>query len=138
MLKLRLIFPVSRLTLLVLQQPDLQLDEAVSVEALVLPPAAVADLVATNIQLALRIQGSDFGVSNRVLLKNVNQTPTKGGKRSNISESPESLKLELKDSLVELKVVFCDWMRAEGGVVFVGFADYSGFVVETDLKDKAT
>lgn len=39
---------------------------------------------------------------------------------------------------MELKVVFCDWMRAEGGVVFVGFADYSGFVVETDLKDKAT
>lgn len=70
--------PVGRLTLLVLQQPDLQLDEAVSVEALVLPPAAVAHLVATNIQLALRIQGSDLGVSDRVLLKNVNQTPTRG------------------------------------------------------------
>lgn len=40
----------------------------------------------------------------------------------------------MKDSLVELKVVFCDGVGAEGGVVFVGFADYSGFVVETDLK----
>lgn len=78
LVKRRPMRPVGRLTLLVLQQPDLQLDEAVSVEALVLPPAAVAHLVATNIQLALRIQGSDLGVSDRVLLKNVNQTPTRG------------------------------------------------------------
>lgn len=133
-----LIFAGVRLTLLVLQQPDLQLDEAVSVVALVFPPAAVADLVATNIQLALRIQGSDLGVSNRVLLKNVNQTPTEGGgARSDLWEWPGSLKLEMKDSLVELKVVFSDGVRAEGGVVFVGVADDSGFVVETDLKDKS-
>lgn len=60
--------------MLVLQHPHLQLYEAVSVEAFVFPPAAVADFVATKIQLGLRIQGSDFGISNRVLLQNVNQT----------------------------------------------------------------
>lgn len=65
----------SRLTQLVLQHPHLQLYEAVSVEAFVLPPAAVAHFVATKIQLALKIQGSDFGISNRGLLQNVNQTP---------------------------------------------------------------
>lgn len=59
---------VGGLTELVLQHPDLQLDEAVGVEAFVLPPAAVAHLVATKIQLALRIQGPDFGIANRVLL----------------------------------------------------------------------
>lgn len=63
------------LTELVLQHPHLQLYEAVSVKAFVLPPAAIADFVATKIQLALMIQGSDFGISNRVLLQNVNQTP---------------------------------------------------------------
>lgn len=63
------------LTELVLQHPDLQLDEAVSVEALVFAPAAVADFVAAKVQLALGVQGSDFGISNRVLLQSVNQTP---------------------------------------------------------------
>lgn len=33
-----------------------------------------------------------------------------------------------------LKVVFGDWMRAKCGFVFVGFTDYSGFVVEANLK----
>lgn len=42
-------------------------------------------------------------------------------------------KLEITDSLVKLKVVFCDRMRAERRLVFVGLADYSGFVVETHL-----
>lgn len=63
------------LTELVLQHPDLQLDEAVSVEAFVFPPAAVAHFVATKIQLGLRIEESDFGILNRVLLQNVYQTP---------------------------------------------------------------
>lgn len=67
--------PGSSLTLLLLQHPDFQLDEAVGVEALVLPPAAVADLVAAQVQLGLKVQGSDFGISNRVLLQNVNKTP---------------------------------------------------------------
>lgn len=119
-----------------LQQPDLQLDEAVSIEALVFPPAAVADFVATKIQLALRVQGPDFGISDCALLKNVDQTPTNRKPRSHLSHSPILSKLEIKDSLVKLKVVFGDWMRAKGGIVFVGLADYSGLVVETHLKDK--
>lgn len=65
----------SSLTALLLQHPDLQLDQAVSVEALVLPPAAVADFVATEIQLGLKIRGADLGISNRVLFQNVNKTP---------------------------------------------------------------
>lgn len=66
---------VACLTELVLQHPDLQLYQAVSVEAFVFPPAAVADFVATQIQLEVKTQGSDFGISNRVLLQHVNQTP---------------------------------------------------------------
>lgn len=102
-----------RLTKLVLQQPDLQLDEAVSIETLVFPPAAVADFMATEIQLALRIQGSDFGISDCALLKNVDQTPTNRKTRSHLSYSPLLSKLEIKDSLVKLKVVFGDCMRAK-------------------------
>lgn len=58
-----------------LHHPDLQLDEAVGVEALVLPHAAVAHLVATKIQLALRTQGSDFGIPDCILFQNVDQAP---------------------------------------------------------------
>lgn len=65
----------SRLTELMLHHPDLQLDEAVSVEAVVLSDAAIADFMATKIQLALMTQGSDFGIADRILLQNVDQAP---------------------------------------------------------------
>lgn len=38
---------------------------------------------------------------------------------------------------MKLKDVFGDRVRAERGLVFVGIADYSGFVVETHLEDKS-
>ena len=60
-----------------LHHPDLQLDEAVSVEAVVLSHAAVADFMATKIQLAVRTQGSDFGIPDCILLQNVDQAPKK-------------------------------------------------------------
>lgn len=44
----------SSLTELVLHHPDLQLDEAVGVKAVILSHAAVADFMATQIELALR------------------------------------------------------------------------------------
>lgn len=33
-----------------------------------------------------------------------------------------------------LKVVLCHWVRAKQRVIFVSFADYSGFVVKAHLK----
>lgn len=63
------------LTKLVLHHPDLELDEAVSIEAVVLPHAAVTDLMATQIQLAERTKMSDFRVTDCVLLQNVDQAP---------------------------------------------------------------
>lgn len=68
----------SSLTELVLHHPDLQLDEAVGVEAVVLSHTAVADFMATQIQLALRTQGSDFGITDCILLQNVDQAPKRG------------------------------------------------------------
>lgn len=73
----------SGLTELVLQHPDLQLDEAVCVEAVVLPHAAVADFVAAEVQLARRTQGPDFGISDRTLLQNVDQAPGEARKGDN-------------------------------------------------------
>lgn len=35
-----------------------------------------------------------------------------------------------------LKVVFCHWMRTNRGLIFVRFADYSGFVVEAHLQNR--
>lgn len=67
----------SGLTKIVLHHPDLQLNEAVGVEAVVLPPAAIADFMATKIQLAMWTQGSDFGITDCILLQNVNQAPIK-------------------------------------------------------------
>lgn len=58
-----------------LHHPDLQLNEAVGVEALVLSHAAVPDLVTTQIQLGLRTQGSNFGIPDCILFQNVNQAP---------------------------------------------------------------
>lgn len=58
-----------------LHHPDFQLNEAVGVEAVVLSHAAVADFMATEIQLAKRTQGSDFGITDCVLLQNVDQAP---------------------------------------------------------------
>lgn len=63
------------LTELVLHHPDLQLDEAVGVEAVVLSHTAVADFMATQIQLTLRNQRSDFGITDRILFQNVDQAP---------------------------------------------------------------
>lgn len=60
-----------------LHHPDLQLDEAVGVEAVVLSHAAVADFMATEIQLALVSQGSDFRITDCILLQNVDQAPKK-------------------------------------------------------------
>lgn len=68
---------VWRLTEPVLQHPDLELDEAVGVEAVVLSHAAVADFMPTKIQLAVRTQGSDFGITDRILLQNVDQAPAR-------------------------------------------------------------
>lgn len=69
--------PASKgsLTELVLHHPDFQLDEAVGVEAVIFSHAAVADFMATKIQLALRTQWSDFGITNCILLQNVDQAP---------------------------------------------------------------
>lgn len=46
-------FSKNSLTKLVLHHPDLQLDEAVSVETVILSHATVPDFVATKIQLAM-------------------------------------------------------------------------------------
>lgn len=35
-----------------------------------------------------------------------------------------------------LKVVLCHWMGAKWRLIFVGFADYSGFVVKAHLQIK--
>lgn len=63
------------LTALLLQHPDLQLDEAVGVEAVVLPDAAVATLVAADVQLVHGTDRPDLGVAHRALLQDVNQAP---------------------------------------------------------------
>ena len=63
------------LTKLMLHHPDLQLDEAVGIKAVVLSHAAVADFMSTKIQLALGTQGSDFGIADCILLQNVDQAP---------------------------------------------------------------
>lgn len=60
-----------------LHHPDLQLNEAVGVEAVILPPTAVAHFMATKIHLALKTQGSDFGITDCILLQNMNQAPVK-------------------------------------------------------------
>lgn len=60
-----------------LHHPDLQLNEAVGIEAVILPPAAVADFMATKIHLALKTQGSDFGITDCIVLQNMNQAPAK-------------------------------------------------------------
>lgn len=65
------------LTKLMLHHPGLQLYEAVGVEAIVLPHAAVADFMATKIKLALGTEGSDFGITHSVLLQYVDQAPKK-------------------------------------------------------------
>lgn len=96
----------------VLHHPDLELDEAVGVEAVVLPHAAVADFVATQIQLAVRIKRPDFGVANSLFLQNVYQ------------------------ALMNFKVVLCDGMGTKRSIIFVGFADYSGFMVKAHLQNK--
>lgn len=62
-------------TALLLQHPDLQLDEAVGVEAVVLPDAAVATLVAADVQLVHGTHRPDLGVAHQALLENVNQAP---------------------------------------------------------------
>lgn len=58
-----------------LHHPDFQLDEAVGIEAVVLSHAAIADFMATKIQLALGTQGPDFGIADCILLQNVDQAP---------------------------------------------------------------
>lgn len=84
----------SGLTELVLHHPDLQFNEAVGVEAVVLPHTAIADFMATKIQLALRTQGSDFGITDCILLQNVNQAPIQtNGAKSTITSCSHSLTL---------------------------------------------
>lgn len=56
-----------------LHHPDLQLDEAVGIKALVLPHTAVPDFVATEIQLTMWSQRSDFGIPDFVVLQDVDQ-----------------------------------------------------------------
>ncbi len=68
-------FVKCSLTKLMLHHPDLQLDEAVGVETVVLSHAAIANFMATEIQLALWTQGSDFRITDCILLQNVNQAP---------------------------------------------------------------
>lgn len=74
-----------------LHHPDLQLDEAVSVEAVVLSHAAVADFMATKIKLALGTQGSDFGITDCILLQNVDQAPKKDKRYQNAHNHPPIL-----------------------------------------------
>lgn len=62
-------------TSLLLQHPDLELDEAVGVEAVVLPDTAVATFVAADVQLVAGTGRPDLGVAHRALLEDVNQAP---------------------------------------------------------------
>lgn len=70
------------LTALLLQHPDLELHQAVGVEAVVLPDAAVATLVAADVQLVHRTDRPDLGVAHGALLQDVNQAP--GGKTEHV------------------------------------------------------
>ena len=63
------------LTHLMLHHPHFELHRAVGEEALVLPYAAVAHLVATEVQLVVGVQGPHLGVAHRGLLQNVDQAP---------------------------------------------------------------
>lgn len=76
------------LTEVILHHPDLKLNEAVSIEAVVFSHAAVADFMATKIKLALAMQGSDFGVTHCVLLQNVDQAPKKQKRYYNAGHHP--------------------------------------------------
>lgn len=79
------LFCAGVLTALLLQHPDLQLDEAVGVEAVVLPDAAVATLVAAHVQLVHGTDRPDLGVPHRALLQDVNQAPDGKTQRSKFS-----------------------------------------------------
>lgn len=78
-------FCAGVLTALLLQHPDLQLDEAVGVVAVVLPDAAVANLVAADVQLVQWTHRPDLGVTDCGLLQNVNQAPDQRTKPSRSS-----------------------------------------------------
>lgn len=56
------------LTLLGLEHPHLEFDQAVGVEAEVFALAAVAHLVPTQVHLALGVEWPDLRVPHRVLL----------------------------------------------------------------------
>ena len=66
---------LSLLTHLMLHHPHFELHQAVGEEALVLADAAVAHLVATEVQLAVGVQRAHFRVAHRGLLQNVDQAP---------------------------------------------------------------
>lgn len=124
-------------TALLLQHPHLQLDEAVGVEAVVLPDTAVATLVAADVELVHGTDRPDLGVAHCALLQNVNQAPDTKTQRSKSSSSccsGTNQSTVWTDSLVVLKVVFSHGVRAEGGIVLVGLADDPGFVIKAHLQ----